>query len=88
MQALKHAGRFLLGLLLVLAGLAGLVLPIVPGWALLIPGLLLLADYIPAVHRLVEWGKRKFEEQAGPHLRKYRETSKQSEPGPPPDRGE
>lgn len=44
---------------LVLLGIAGLILPIMPGWVFLIPGLVILADYFPAVHRLVRWAKKK-----------------------------
>ena len=52
------------GILLVLIGIAGLILPIMPGWVFIIPGLLILADHFPAVHRLVVWAKSK-----APHLR-------------------
>jgi hypothetical protein len=42
------------GFTLVLAGLAGLILPIVPGWLLIIPGLALLAtEYVWAQRLLV-----------------------------------
>lgn len=51
--------RMVLGLGLVVLGIVGLILPIMPGWIFLIPGLLILAERFPAVHRLVEWAKRK-----------------------------
>lgn len=51
--------RLLSGMALVLVGLAGLILPILPGWIFLIPGLLILSDFFPPVKRLVEWAKRK-----------------------------
>jgi len=44
---------------LVVLGLAGLILPILPGWIFLIPGLLILSDFFPPVKRLVEWAKAK-----------------------------
>lgn len=53
------AFRLLSGMALVLVGLAGLILPILPGWIFLIPGLLILSDFFPPVKRLVEWAKRK-----------------------------
>lgn len=51
--------RLLSGMALVVVGLAGLILPILPGWVFLIPGLLILSDFFPPVKRLVEWAKRK-----------------------------
>jgi uncharacterized protein YqgC (DUF456 family) len=51
--------RLLSGMALVLLGLAGLILPILPGWIFLIPGLLILSDFFPPVKRLVEWAKAK-----------------------------
>jgi hypothetical protein len=81
---LKHIAKILGGILLVILGLIGLLMPIMPGWALLIPGLILLGDYVPPIRRLLDWAKHKFEEQAGPHLRKYRESPKQPDSGPEP----
>ena len=51
--------RIAAGMGLVLLGIIGLILPIMPGWVFLIPGLLILADYFPAVHKLVLWAKKK-----------------------------
>ncbi len=51
--------RIAAGLGLVILGIIGLILPIMPGWLFLIPGLLILADHFPAVHRLVQWAKKK-----------------------------
>lgn len=50
-----------LGVGLVLLGIAGLLLPIMPGWVFLIPGLVILGDYIPPVKRLLIWAKEKAE---------------------------
>jgi uncharacterized membrane protein YbaN (DUF454 family) len=44
---------------LIVLGILGLVLPIMPGWVFLIPGLLILSDYFPPVKRLVKWAKKK-----------------------------
>ena len=48
---------------MVLLGIVGIILPIMPGWIFLIPGLVILAEYFPALQRLLDWTKRKFEEQ-------------------------
>ena len=47
------------GVGLVLLGILGLLLPIMPGWVFLIPGLLILSEDFPWVKRLVEWAKEK-----------------------------
>jgi uncharacterized membrane protein YbaN (DUF454 family) len=57
--------RILGGIGLVLLGIIGLILPIMPGWIFLIPGLIILADYFPPIHRLLQWARRKFEETQG-----------------------
>jgi uncharacterized membrane protein YbaN (DUF454 family) len=56
---LRHFLRHLLGWGLVLLGIIGLILPIMPGWIFLIPGLVILSDYFPWARRLTEWAKRK-----------------------------
>lgn len=40
-------------------GIIGLILPIMPGWVFLIPGLVILSDYFPRVKKLVDWAKHK-----------------------------
>jgi uncharacterized membrane protein YbaN (DUF454 family) len=57
---LRHFGRLLLGIGLVIVGIVGLILPVMPGWIFLIPGLLILADYFPPIRRLVDFMKAKF----------------------------
>jgi len=47
------------GFALVGLGLAGLVLPIMPGWVFLIPGLIILSDFFPPIRRLLAWAKAK-----------------------------
>lgn len=49
--------RISLGVFLVILGLIGLLLPIVPQWPMLIPGLLILAEYFPPVRRFLRWGR-------------------------------
>ena len=53
--------RIVTGVGLVLIGIAGIILPIMPGWVFLIPGLLMLGDYFPPAKRLVDWAKAKYE---------------------------
>jgi hypothetical protein len=58
---MKKVVKIGVGFGLILIGLVGLIMPIMPGWAFIIPGLVILADYFPAVHRLLEWAKGKLE---------------------------
>jgi uncharacterized protein YqgC (DUF456 family) len=44
---------------LVLVGIVGLILPVMPGWIFVIPGLVILGDYFPPVRRLLDWAKAK-----------------------------
>jgi hypothetical protein len=78
---LKVVGRFIrrsgkriavtiAGFVLVLAGLAGLLLPIVPGWLLLIPGLALLATEYVWAQRLLRIAKEKATQAKDMLLRK------------------
>jgi len=65
---LRKTLRILSGIGLVIVGIIGLIMPIMPGWVFLIPGLVILADYFPALRRLVDWAKRTYEEQKGKHV--------------------
>jgi uncharacterized membrane protein YbaN (DUF454 family) len=56
---LRKILRPFLGFFLVILGVIGLILPIMPGWVFLIPGLIILADYFPPIRRLVDWAKAK-----------------------------
>ena len=56
---LKKWLRIGAGVVLVFLGILGSLLPVIPGFLFLIPGLMILAEYFPPVHRLVEWAKRK-----------------------------
>ena len=73
MAPIRHTLRIALGIGLVLLGIVGLILPIMPGWIFLIPGLLILADYFPPIHRLVEFMRRKFRD-AEEGFRKSRQS--------------
>jgi len=56
---LRATFRIVTGVGLVLLGIVGLILPIMPGWIFLIPGLVILGEYFPPIQRLVDWAKRK-----------------------------
>ena len=62
---MKKYFKIIGGVLLILIGIVGLILPVMPGWAFIIPGLMMLADYFPAARRLLEWGKSKVEGATG-----------------------
>jgi uncharacterized membrane protein YbaN (DUF454 family) len=58
---MRHLLRITGGFCLIAIGLVGLILPIMPGWVFVIPGLILLADYFPPIRRLLDWAKAKLE---------------------------
>ena len=49
-----------LGILLVIVGLIGWILPIIPGWPALIPGLVILGEYFPPIKRFNDKIKERF----------------------------
>ncbi len=57
---IKHTARITLGLILVIVGLIGGLIPVFQGWMFGLPGLIILADYFPPVKKLVNWGKEKY----------------------------
>ena len=62
---MKKIVKIISGVVLILIGLVGLIMPIMPGWVFIIPGLIILAEYFPAVRRLVDWAKSKIEGASG-----------------------
>ena len=63
---LRATIRITAGIVLLIIGIIGLLVPIMPQWPFIIPGLLLLGDYFPPAKRLhgyimskIEWGKQK-----------------------------
>ena len=56
---MKHTLRITLGIVLVIIGMIGGLIPIFQGWLFGIPGLIILADYFPPVNRLLQWAKKK-----------------------------
>ena len=56
---MKHTLRITLGIILVIIGMIGGLIPIFQGWLFGIPGLIILADYFPPIKRLLQWAKKK-----------------------------
>jgi len=56
---IRHTFKIMLGIVLVIIGLLGGLIPIFQGWVFGIPGLILLAEYFPPVKRLLNWAKVK-----------------------------
>ena len=54
--------RIVSGIGLLLVGIVGLILPVMPGLVFIIPGLMILADYFPPIKRLVDWAKTKVDD--------------------------
>ena len=56
---MKHTLRITFGIILVIIGMIGGLIPIFQGWIFGIPGLIILADYFPPIKRLLNWVKKK-----------------------------
>ena len=57
---IRHSLKIIFGVLLVLIGLIGGMIPIFQGWIFGIPGLIILAEYFPPLRKLVNWAKNKY----------------------------
>ena len=55
----RHIFKISLGIILVIIGLIGGLIPIFQGWMFGIPGLIILANYFPPIKRLLNWAKEK-----------------------------
>ena len=55
---MKHTLRITFGIILVIIGMIGGLIPIFQGWIFGIPGLIILADYFPPIKRLLIWAKK------------------------------
>jgi uncharacterized membrane protein YbaN (DUF454 family) len=51
--------RNIWGFALITLGVVGLILPVMPGWVFLIPGLAILSRRYVWAARLLDWAKRK-----------------------------
>ena len=56
---IKQTARFTFGVILVIIGLIGGLIPVFQGWIFGIPGLIILADYFPPINKLLVWAKQK-----------------------------
>ena len=56
---IKQTARITFGVVLVIIGLIGGLIPIFQGWIFGIPGLIILADYFPPINKLLVWAKKK-----------------------------
>ena len=63
---LKRAVRIVGGFFLIAAGVAGWLLPFIPGWALFIPGLILLSREFHWARRLLRWLRSHLRKRSAP----------------------
>ena len=61
---IRHILKIALGIILLIIGLIGGLIPIFQGWLFGIPGLILLSDYIPPLKRVLDWVKSKIKRQS------------------------
>ena len=58
---IKHSLKITFGIILVLIGVVGGLIPIFQGWVFGIPGLIILAEYFPPLRKILDWAKDKYE---------------------------
>jgi uncharacterized membrane protein YbaN (DUF454 family) len=51
---LKKIAKITAGIILLIIGFIGLLIPIMPQWPFIIPGLMLLAEYFPPARRALD----------------------------------
>ena len=56
---IKQTARITIGIILVIIGLIGGLIPVFQGWIFGIPGLIILADYFQPVKRFLIWAKKR-----------------------------
>jgi uncharacterized membrane protein YbaN (DUF454 family) len=57
---MRKIWRISLGVSLVLLGIIGGFIPVLPGFVFGIPGLIILAEYFPWAQRLLDWFKARY----------------------------
>jgi len=57
---IKDILKISLGILLVIIGFLGGLMPIFQGWMFGVPGLIILANYFPPIKRFLSWAKNKY----------------------------
>lgn len=60
---LKRWLKIISGMIMLIVGIIGWLLPVIPGWAFFIPGLILLSTEFHWARRLLAWLKSKFPKQ-------------------------
>ncbi|GIU74887.1 MAG: hypothetical protein KatS3mg004_1974 [Bryobacteraceae bacterium] len=61
---MKRFLKLLAGLGLCILGIIGWLLPVLPGWAFMIPGLIILSDFFPPLRRLLRWAEARVKDEA------------------------
>ena len=57
---IKHSLKITFGIILVLIGVVGGLIPIFQGWVFGVPGLIILAEYFPPLRKILDWAKDKY----------------------------
>ena len=57
---MKRLARIVLGIMLIILGVVGVVLPLLQGWLFLAMGALLLSKDVPVFGRMVAWISQRF----------------------------
>ncbi|MCS7043077.1 MAG: hypothetical protein N2036_08275 [Bryobacteraceae bacterium] len=61
---MRRIFKLLAGVGLCILGIIGWLLPVIPGWAFMIPGLIILSDFFPPLRRLLRWAEARVKEEA------------------------
>ena len=56
---IKDIIKIIIGVLLIIIGLIGGIIPIFQGWMFGIPGLIILSKYFKPAKKILKWAKRK-----------------------------
>jgi uncharacterized membrane protein YbaN (DUF454 family) len=72
--------RLGLAIACIIVGIAGLLLPILPGWAFIFVGLFVLAEDFHWARRFVDWTLDKLERYGGDTARRYVENYRRHHP--------
>ena len=73
---MRNVLRVTTGIGLVLLGITGLIMPIMPGWIFLVPGLVILSEYFPPLKRLLGWARARLAAELGKRTRRTPEPER------------
>ena len=59
MKPVINTVKAIVGIILIIIGLVGGLIPIFQGWVFGIPGLIILANYFPPIKRFLHWARNK-----------------------------